>query len=34
MSEETKFVPGVTEDVNITEKAVSEVKRIVAPFNR
>jgi len=30
MSENTQeFIPGVTEDINITEKAVKEVKRIM-----
>jgi len=33
MSEEIKFIPGVTEDVSITEKAVSEVKRIMKENN-
>lgn len=33
MTEETKFVPGVTEDINVTEKAVSEVKRIMKENN-
>ena len=29
MTEETKFIPGVTEDVNITDKALIEIKRIM-----
>jgi iron-sulfur cluster assembly protein len=29
MSTETNFVPGITEDINITEKAIKEVKRIM-----
>ena len=28
-----EFIPGVTEDVNITEKAVNEVKRIIKENN-
>ncbi|MBM4158196.1 MAG: iron-sulfur cluster assembly accessory protein [Ignavibacteria bacterium] len=28
MTEEIRFIPGVTEDVNITDKAVEEFKRI------
>lgn len=33
MSQETKFVPGVSEDINITEKALSEIKRIMKENN-
>jgi len=33
MSEETKFIPGVTEDVNITGKAIEEVKKIMKDNN-
>ncbi len=33
MSEDTKFVPGVSEDINITDKALSEIKRIMKENN-
>ena len=33
MSQDTKFVPGVSEDINITEKALSEIKRIMKENN-
>mgnify|MGYP000957626048 FL=1 len=33
MSQETKFVPGVSEDINITDKALSEIKRIMKENN-
>ena len=33
MENTKEFVPGVTEDVNITEKAISEVKRIIKDNN-
>lgn len=33
MSETTKFIPGVTEDINVTDKALSEIKRIMKENN-
>jgi iron-sulfur cluster assembly protein len=33
MSETNEFVPGVTEDINVTEKAVKEIKRIMQENN-
>ncbi|HWQ81109.1 MAG TPA: iron-sulfur cluster assembly accessory protein [Ignavibacteria bacterium] len=33
MSQETKFIPGVSEDINITDKALSEIKRIMKENN-
>jgi len=33
MSETKEFVPGVTEDINVTEKAVKEIKRIMQENN-
>ncbi|HEY5125540.1 MAG TPA: iron-sulfur cluster insertion protein ErpA [Ignavibacteria bacterium] len=33
MSEIKEFVPGVTEDINVTEKAVKEIKRIMQENN-
>lgn len=33
MTETKEFVPGVTEDINVTEKAVKEIKRIMGENN-
>ena len=33
MTETKEFIPGITEDVNITDKAVEEVKKIMIDNN-